>query len=519
MFSKISFSDIGSYLPADSVLVCHNSDAAICGVRHFTAGEEYYSNDYLYICTGEEYNASAHKQVQNTIVCAPDHSWVEHMCTRGNLIAVFCLEDLYRVTTSILNDLSSGARIGAAGLKMQNLSLRKNPVEDIINYVHNELGNPVILTDSSFVVVAKAGLEDISDEPQWNFVESNGAFPPEFTGNIIHSKSGLRGKDAPLIDDRAILGMKHRQATARVIFKGKTIGYLLVLELNRPFDDYTLEFIPMAADFFAHCLNHSNGRLLLSSSFHEDFLISILSEAITSPEEILMSQENFGIRLKPHLFLITIDLPLATIDSDKVYAFTSKLRLLFGKDSIVSYENSIVVLYDDDQIPLFDSISRDAFETLLEEYGCKANISAPFDHLHQTRRHYMQTKMCATIRNMLHLDKTIVDYQTEVAEYHMIFNYSRVQNLDNLLHPAVFMLRALDRENGTDRLDTLFAYTDHLCNLRTTASDLYLHYNTLKYRIDKIAALTNINFEDPSEVYRISLSKKVLQIEEALNEI
>ncbi|MDD5824168.1 MAG: helix-turn-helix domain-containing protein [Firmicutes bacterium] len=522
MFAKVAFSDMPSYLPADAILLSHNADAGISGIKHFSKDDLNPSDNYLYICSYDDYRNHAHAYIQNAIVCAADSAAADKLVTRKNLIVVFSQEDLYMVTTSILNDLSAGARIGAAGITLQQHSLGKMPVEAIMEYAYQEIGNPIALTDSNFRITAKVGFDTIENEPQWTFAESNGAMPPDFAGTLKRIKgddSDLLSNQNNVIDDKILLNTVHRQATAKLVIGGKITGYLMVLENNHTFSEFDLEFIPMVANQLALCVRQDDGNLLMSSSFAEDFLASILNENLTSPDEIMLRQETFGLKLKHTLFLISIDLPLAVMDSDRTHTFVRKLKKLLKTELIIPFENSIVILGDTDEMKYIGpEISQEDFEALLAEFGCKANVSAPFHDLYQTRRHYMQNKMCTTMRNMLHIEDAIIFYQKDIAEYHMIFNYSMHQNLDNLLHPAVLRLRESDKENGTERLDTLFAYTDHLCNLRTTAKDLYLHYNTLKYRIDKIVALTGIDFDNPAEVYRISLSKKVLQIEEAIKE-
>lgn len=518
MLSKLLFSDIQKMLPSGASLICNNPEASISSVQEWNPQKEILT-DCLYICNEHNLRSIHTHKVQNAILALSRDYDFTRIKSEGNIIALESEAELYKLTTRILSKLSDFAKIGSESIELQKHSSTRTPLEDVMKYAYKVLGNPIVLTDSSFLAITKLGLERVKED-HWVYAAYNGSFPTEFISNYIRedmSAAKLDAENEPLYDDVEALGMSKRQASVRITFEDRTIAFLFVLENNKPFSESDEKFIQLLGYHLSNLLGHSNQKLLLNTSFHEDFLMSILSEAITSPEEILLKQETFGIKLDQTLRIIAIDMPLAVMDSDMMQDFIRKLRIFFNQNCIVPYENTIVILMDTPDDGIFLSPSQfKGFELLLSEYDCKANVSSPFHYLHQTKRHYMQAMMCSTIRSLLHIDKPILGYHKEIAEYHMIFNYSMVQNLDNLLHPAVIKLRKLDKEQDTDMLDTMFAYTDHLCNLTATAKALYLHYNTLKYRIEKIASITNVDFTSSADVHRIVLSKKVLEIEEAL---
>ncbi|MBQ0004977.1 MAG: helix-turn-helix domain-containing protein [Clostridiales bacterium] len=493
MFTKVKFSEIRCIVPDDAKWVCNNPDAEVLSVREYDSSSKA-AQDCLYICNYSDFLNAPAKAIPNAIVVAPDADSMKQLKSKANLIVVPDKDALYRITTGVLTQLSALARLGSASYTLQSLSIGRAPLDNILKYAYQQIKLPAMLTDASLMVISHVGTDEIEDNKNWMYARENESLPidaePEDSDSIAITLS----------------------------FKDKLVGHLFVLDSNGVLTDFDKEFIQLVANFAAQVIGHNDHKLLLNSSFNEDFLTSILSEAITSPEEILQKQETFGIKLDETLRIIVIDMPLAVMDSDTTQSFTRRLRLLFKRNCIVPYENAIVILMDteDDDFFLSDSDFH-AFEDLLNEFECKANVSAPFHYMYQIRRHYMQAMMCSTLRSMLHLDKPILGYHKEMAEYHMIFNYSMVQNLENLLHPAVIKLRKLDNAHGTDMLDTLFAYANHLCNLTATAKDLYLHYNTLKYRIDKIASLTNVDFDNSADVHRIVLSQRVIEIEEALN--
>jgi hypothetical protein len=62
---------------------------------------------------------------------------------------------------------------------------------------------------------------------------------------------------------------------------------------------------------------------------------------------------------------------------------------------------------------------------------------------------------------------------------------------------AVAQLAATDDEDGTDYLRTLRAYFATGQDVQRAANELYVHRNTLRYRLDRIKALTGLDLDDP----------------------
>lgn len=522
MITRLRFSDLKEILPDGGIFHCNYPDAPILGVRDFeedlAACDSRLSENFIYICTPEVLMSEAEKPL-NIITYCDDPELVAKIKTRVNVIITPSAEELYKLTTKILSSIARYAKLGEACVDLSALLNGPTPLGSVINYATKELRTPCILVDSSFSYLVGSGFEYIENEPKWAFAADNMSFPPAFMGLMMEELRQAHAESARVyICNNEILQLNNRQAMIRIVFRDRTIAYLLMLEPKQGFNKYIDAFLSILADFIAQILGHNDNRLGTDSRFQEDFLISILSEAISTPEEITLKQRSYGINLKPTLRILVINLPLALMDSDKSRNFIKSLRLYFGNNIIVPYESAVVILMEtDDDDSFLGEKERAGLEGLLSEYNCTANVSAPFHFLNQTRRHYTQAKMVGTLRTMLRIDDPILEYLSYIAEYHMIFNYSMVQNLDNLLHPAVIKLDKIDKATGSDMLNILFAYTEHLCNLTSTAKDLYLHYNTLKYRIDKIAGITGIDFNDSSTVHRIVLSKKVLQIKEAIS--
>lgn len=62
-----------------------------------------------------------------------------------------------------------------------------------------------------------------------------------------------------------------------------------------------------------------------------------------------------------------------------------------------------------------------------------------------------------------------------------------------------------DRENESNLLETLETLVNYLGARNLTATKLYLHRNTLMYRIKKIEHLTGYQLSNPESILELSL--------------
>ena len=80
-----------------------------------------------------------------------------------------------------------------------------------------------------------------------------------------------------------------------------------------------------------------------------------------------------------------------------------------------------------------------------------------------------------------------------------------------LLHPSLNILEEYDAKKNTKLYETLYQYLIHERNLVCTAKSLYIHRNSLLYRIQRIHELTNTNLDTDIERLHILLSYEIVR--------
>jgi purine catabolism regulator len=99
---------------------------------------------------------------------------------------------------------------------------------------------------------------------------------------------------------------------------------------------------------------------------------------------------------------------------------------------------------------------------------------------------------------------------------HMIVNLLRGDNSNEKLMDfyknTIGKLVEYDKENGTNLVETMEAYFRQNGNITEAAKELFVHRNTLIYRIDKIKMILDSDLKDSEELLEIQLGFKIRNI-------
>ncbi|MEM5590866.1 helix-turn-helix domain-containing protein [Niallia circulans] len=77
----------------------------------------------------------------------------------------------------------------------------------------------------------------------------------------------------------------------------------------------------------------------------------------------------------------------------------------------------------------------------------------------------------------------------------MLLDSSDYVNMDPVIERKIGKLIQYDKENDSDLVKTLFYYLTSNGSLKETANQLYIHRNSVKYRIDRIKEIADIKLD------------------------
>ena len=95
---------------------------------------------------------------------------------------------------------------------------------------------------------------------------------------------------------------------------------------------------------------------------------------------------------------------------------------------------------------------------------------------------------------------------SDIAVRQMMQSILPEEDRSLLLDPAIEILHQYDLQNGSDYRNTLKVYLQNERNITETSRRLYIHRNTLLYRIERLKELTGLDLDNPAIRLRLLLS-------------
>lgn len=123
-------------------------------------------------------------------------------------------------------------------------------------------------------------------------------------------------------------------------------------------------------------------------------------------------------------------------------------------------------------------------------------------------------KACSSIElgKKLHPDEYCFSYHEDNIYHFLTANFERERMLE-LYKEYLEPLDKFDLDNNSELVVTLFKYIESSCNMAKTAKDLFIHRNTMFYRLDQIKELLHIDLKNTDKLFLIQLAfyiKKLL---------
>lgn len=170
---------------------------------------------------------------------------------------------------------------------------------------------------------------------------------------------------------------------------------------------------------------------------------------------------------------------------------------------LFSYENSIIVITRQSKSEANKEYQK-GLTDLLPKLGLHCGCSHIFDRFSDLKYYYIQSKAALYEGEKIKPENILWNF----GDYyfpHMVRLLNNSTSLKSMCHPNILRLREHDNTYGTDFVQCLRIYLFNGCNIAQTGKELFMHRNTLTYRLEKIAEIIEMDVHQLSENDRMQL--------------
>ena len=391
--------------------------------------------------------------------------------------------------------------------KIEELAWEEKGLTKIVEALSRLLGNPVYIVDSSFKVMAITDDPDMEEmSVNWMNAARRGYLSYDVISNLIRSDelhdiessiSATLVKSEYFYTPFANLNLRQ---------KGKVQGHLFVVQMYRTITPGDLELIDAVTPSVLHAMQVDPTHQAHRGPLYENFVVDWLEGSLQDPAYILHQLEALDFNAS-NLSVAA----LFTLSVDSEFRRERLARLLEDRQGCrcISRGDQIVALFQLKQRKEKESVLR-KIKSICKSQQCRAAVSDVQDSFLDTPRAYRQARETLHICDAMGFADDVVCYG-DVAAYQPYLNFSSVEELEAFCHPAVVFLHEYDRVHAVKLLPTLSAFLKNERDVQATATELFVHRNTLMYRINKILDMCPVDLDDFTTRHRLLESILVME--------
>lgn len=185
---------------------------------------------------------------------------------------------------------------------------------------------------------------------------------------------------------------------------------------------------------------------------------------------------------------------LVEVENDRDNIATRLMRSLFveqGGNYITSVDDKTIILIKDIEDEDYDEIARTIVDMLGSEAMLRVRVSygLSVSELKNISKCYKEAKMALEVGSIFHSEKNVLSYET-LGIGRLI--YQLPVNLCKIFVKEVFG-DTRPEEIDEETLTTIHKFFENNLNVSETARQLYIHRNTLVYRMEKLQKLIGLD--------------------------
>lgn len=138
-------------------------------------------------------------------------------------------------------------------------------------------------------------------------------------------------------------------------------------------------------------------------------------------------------------------------------------------------------------------------------------IGKPSEVLYNLYESYRDACNIANVSRKYKLKEKVLNYKSTGA-YSLLYLIPPGRELDDYLNLYIRPLIDYDCKHQTNMLDTLKVYLDTKENAKATAERLYMHYNTIGYRLERISSIMGMDINDKEVQFCLNLAIKLYEM-------
>lgn len=290
------------------------------------------------------------------------------------------------------------------------------------------------------------------------------------------------------------------------------LGYVFALNSRPVFDSYTRKMLPL----FAHRVKEGVLRLKDMDRINDYRTImrtNILLDAVAgaTPTETNLRAKISDLKFQKYMRAMVIRTPYSKDTDFYTYILMPEVTKILVDQPCFPWHSSLICLVNTQSNGELPADRWARFQDLAEKRNLLVGMSNVFSDISEFGEHFNQARKVLEFSTRTDSEGHFFAY-LEYVLYIILDQVKDEQFLDHCYHPALGQLAEHDRKKGGELFETLRVYAETGFNKAQAAQMLFIHRNTINYRIQQIEQLCNIDLSGEKNaklLFNLQLSFKI----------
>ena len=396
-------------------------------------------------------------------------------------------------------------------------SLTMNGLDELATLLESFINHPILIINSNGRILGQ-GL--LSKDLEKDFTPNDTVvLPYDLSEFINESPKHIHKTSHPILNSTTFNEKKLRYCLYPIFIKELNYGFIFIPILNKEMTNQDLVIISTSIMSLALEISYQFEKERSENKQKREFLITLLES--TETVDLIMLLKKYNLSLDPHFSYKVINFKLdtrnnknLTIDQNK---FLLELLAIFENHININNVNSYCVKIGPSVVLLYgipeERESEETEKRFINELIDLADYrlqqpdlvitSGRWSLLQDIRSSYEDTLALDAISQ--NSTKNIFSYS---KNYYDLFLYQQISKKEAVSFYNYYLEKLLtfDQENKSYLTETLYTYLEESGNITQSAKRLFIHRNTLLYRIDKIETLLSVDLSKAEDSRPIELA-------------
>lgn len=481
----------------DPVVVSVSESQSLIKKVAYITDDSYMKNNALYVGRVSQVAYRFYSLSGNTLFLVNDRGYKPDDLDFGNNTVIIFpektnLDELYEKCKDYL---LIQEKVSEYNQRLMSAFVSAESLQSILDCAAEIIENPLMVIDNGYRVICTSnniGCDDL----QWKECIATGYCSLEFVAqfNKLNEIQAIQKETSPVLAGCMMSPM--RRCICKMFVDQKSVGYLLAIEADHSFDEAEIEILETIGKliskiraFFAL----KSGQDIYHSTW--DALINAI-EGLPGSSEILKDYvKNSGLRDNSQYYLMLINVDADQNNDYKIAPVYNYFRDIFPFSVFSYYKNDVLLIIDfqEERDGILEKLKK--HEDFLAEKNFKVTVSDKFTEFHDMGRYYDQIKKTEKFMDTMNKDANIGFYD-EFRTYDMLVSECDPDKIPLYFTEKELQIFEYDEEHGTEFFKTLYAYIKNSKSLQDTADELFIHKNTVSYRIGRIKEMFDVDLND-----------------------